>query len=159
MTRPDWQDYFLALAKAVALRADCSRRQVGCVVVDSDNRVCSTGYNGSPPGGPSCLAGQCPRGKHYRVYEGPNGPDAFCCKCGNDWPCPISVDPGSSYDTGPGACVAVHAEANALLYADYHRLKGASVYITDEPCGGCRKLLDAMPLKAVYWPSGQLLRE
>lgn len=132
--RPDWREYFLNLAKAVSLRGDCSRRQVGCVVVGDDNRVVSTGYNGSAPGGPSCLAGQCPRAKS-------------------------SVDPGSSYDTGPGACVAVHAEANALLYADYHRLKGATVYITDEPCGGCRKLLDAMPLRAVVWPSGQILRE
>lgn len=51
-TRPDWDSYFPAIARAVAGRADCSRRQVGAMVV-RDRRIVSTGYNGSPPGAPS----------------------------------------------------------------------------------------------------------
>lgn len=49
-TRPDWDDYFLGVADAVAVRADCRRRQVGAVIVSEDRRIISTGYNGRPRG-------------------------------------------------------------------------------------------------------------
>lgn len=129
--RPDWDSYGLTLARAVASRADCSRRKVGCVIFDSDHRVAATGYNASYSGGPSCLAGECPRARS-------------------------EVAPGDKYDNGPGACVATHAEANALIYADYARCKGGTAYITDEPCPGCRKLLQAAPLTRVVWPEGEI---
>lgn len=44
--RPDWDTYFLGVADAVAVRADCRRRQVGAVIVSEDRRIISTGYNG-----------------------------------------------------------------------------------------------------------------
>lgn len=47
----------------------------------------------------------------------------------------------SSYDTGPGSCIAIHAEANALLYADGNLTRGAVLYTTDAPCDGCSKLI------------------
>lgn len=131
LTRPGWQDYFLGIARAVATRGDCTRRQVGAVVVDGDNRIVSTGYNGAPPGGPSCIAGECPRAAS-------------------------TVPPGSSYDTGPGACVAVHAEANALLYAGVSAARGGTLYLTDEPCGGCQRLIRAARLRRVVWPTGHV---
>ncbi len=60
--RPAWDDYFLSITKTVATRADCRRAQHGAVLV-RDNRIISTGYNGSPAGDElSCLAGDCPRG-------------------------------------------------------------------------------------------------
>lgn len=130
MTRPGWDDYFLGIAGAVSLRADCSRRSVGAVVV-RDNRIVSTGYNGSPPRGPSCLRGDCPRASS-------------------------SVPPGSSYDTGPGACIAVHAEANAVLYAGRDGCVGSTLYVTAEPCEGCWKLIQASGLAYVLWPGGML---
>jgi dCMP deaminase len=111
--RPGWDDYFLNIAQAVSARADCTRRQVGAVIV-RERRIVSTGYNGAPSGHLGCLSdGACPRGQHFAL-----GPfDNNFCKCGNPWPCPEWAVPGSSYDTGPGACVALHAEQNALLYA------------------------------------------
>lgn len=127
--RPDWESYFLGIATAVAARADCSRRKIGAVVV-RDNRIVSTGYNGSPPGGPSCLLGECPRARS-------------------------DVPPGSSYDTGPGACVAVHAEANAVLYAGRDGCLGSTLYVTDEPCGGCARLIRASGIRVVRWPAGE----
>lgn len=126
-TRLSWDEYFLGIAEAVSRRADCSRRQVGAVVVDEENRIVSTGYNGSPPGGPSCLGGECPRATS-------------------------NVDPGSSYDTGPGMCVAVHAEMNALLYAGRDRTNGSTLYVTDAPCDGCRKPIEAAGIVKVVWP-------
>lgn len=33
VTRPCWDDYFLVIAQAVSRRGDCTRRQVGAVLV------------------------------------------------------------------------------------------------------------------------------
>lgn len=51
--RPDWDDYFMALARIVAERSTCDRLRAGAVLV-KNNRIISTGYNGSPPGLPHC---------------------------------------------------------------------------------------------------------
>ena len=51
--RPSWDDYFMALAKIIASRGTCDRLYAGAVLV-KDNRIISTGYNGSPPGLPHC---------------------------------------------------------------------------------------------------------
>lgn len=128
--RPDWNSYFLGIADAVSKRGDCSRRQVGAVVVDKDNRIVSTGFNGSYPGGPSCLAGECPRAQS-------------------------SVEPGSSYDTGPGACISTHAEANALLYAGRDGTDGSTLYVTFGPCDGCKKMIQAAGIVRVVWPQNE----
>lgn len=122
MYRPDWDTYYLGIAYAVSLRGDCIRRQVGAVLV-KDNRIKATGYNGSPPGGPSCLAGECPR---------------------------VSRNPvaGSGYED----CVAIHAEANALLYGGV--TPGAVLYVTTEPCHECRRLAAGARVSRVVWPDG-----
>jgi dCMP deaminase len=160
--RPDFDEYYMDIAQAVAKRGDCTRRQVGAVIVDLENRIVSTGYNGTPPGGPSCLKGDCPRGRHYEVQvdsaiwydkvldkhiEWP----VYGCACRKPWPCPDTVAPDSSYDTGPGACISTHAEANALLYADYDRRKGGTMYITEKPCDGCMKLIKSALIECVIW--------
>lgn len=59
-----------------------------------------------------------------------------------------SVAPGSDYSN----CVAVHAEANALLYCDRGDLPGAVLYITREPCYACSKLIAATGVERVIWP-------
>jgi dCMP deaminase len=53
MTRPNQNEYFMHLAVVAATRSTCDRRHVGCVIVVND-RVVSTGYNGSLPGAPHC---------------------------------------------------------------------------------------------------------
>lgn len=47
------------IAKAVASRATCNRASVGAVVVSDDNRILSTGYNGSLPGELHCIDVGC----------------------------------------------------------------------------------------------------
>lgn len=158
--RPTWDEYGLALATTVALRADCQRRKVGACILDREHRLVSTGYNGAYPGGPSCLKGECPRGRHYprKLGTGPDGEPWISptwCACGNPLPCLEAVAPGSSYDTGPGACVAIHAEFNSILFADRERLKGATLYITDQPCDGCTKHIRSTAIKWVVWPEGR----
>lgn len=125
MSRPNWDEYFLGIAEAVAARSDCERSKVGAVIVN-DRRIRATGYNGAPSGLPGC--GTCPR----RM---------------------AGATPGvSDYDTGPTKCVAVHAEANALLFCDRGDLAGASLYVTRKPCYACDKLVAAAGITHVVWP-------
>lgn len=126
--RPDWDTYFLGVAKAVAQRADCRRRRVGAVLVSAERRVLSTGYNGAPPGHPGCLEGHCPRG--LLTYE--------------------QVRAASDYDTGPGRCISVHAEVNAVLFARTD-LRGTTCYVTHQPCPSCRKVLLGAGVARAVW--------
>ena len=48
--RPDRDVYFMSIAMAVSLRASCGRRAVGCVLVNRDFNILSTGYNGPASG-------------------------------------------------------------------------------------------------------------
>jgi dCMP deaminase len=124
-TRPSWDDWGLAIAQAVSIRADCSRRQVGAVLVSEDHRIVATGYNGSAPGQLGCLTnGACPRAHS-------------------------NVEPGSSYDTGAGTCIALHAEQNCLLRADWGELKNAVMYVTCDPCEGCWRMIRGTPILRV----------
>jgi dCMP deaminase len=52
ISRLELNSYFMAIAKIAAERSTCRRGNVGCVVVDSNKRIVSTGYNGVPPGSP-----------------------------------------------------------------------------------------------------------
>lgn len=131
--RQTWDEWGLGMAYSVSGRADCTRRRVGSVIMDSDHTIISTGYNGAPAGEPGCLSdGACPRGR-----------------LSNE-----DVPPGSSYDTGAGSCIAVHAEANALLRAPWPRLDGATIYCTEEPCDGCLRLIKGTLIARIVTPSG-----
>lgn len=111
--RQSWDDYFLGLAAAAATRSNCVRRQVGAVVVHR-RHVRATGYNGPPSGYGHCDTGACPR---------------------------------AASDAAPGAdpdysnCVALHAEANALLFCRPDDRDGATLYATAAPCFACAKLI------------------
>ena len=129
--RPDWDDYFLSIAHVVATRAPCTRRQVGAAIV-RNKRIIATGYNGQPTGQTHCTDGGCPRGKLTA--------DQLAANAG-----------GYDNPDSPGYCTAVHAEANALLHAS-QALTGATVYVTDEPCHGCSKLLAAAGIARVVHP-------
>lgn len=40
--------YYIGVAKAIALGSKCKKKKVGAVIVDQLGRIVSTGYNGSP---------------------------------------------------------------------------------------------------------------
>ncbi|MGH2698981.1 MAG: deoxycytidylate deaminase [Actinomycetota bacterium] len=109
--RADWDRYFLNLARETATRSNCVRRQHGSVIV-KNRRIRSTGYNGPPSGHPHCSDGACPRAQGETLS-------------------------GWDYDE----CIAIHAEANALLYSSPEEREGATIYITGVPCFGCAKLI------------------
>lgn len=107
----DWDRYFLNIARETARRSNCVRRQHGAVIVKS-RRIRSTGYNGPPSGHPHCDEGACPRAT-------------------------TDASSGWGYDT----CIAIHAEANAILYSSPEEREGASIYITGVPCFSCAKFI------------------
>lgn len=123
--RPSKVEWGVMGAEWASSRGECTRRKVGAIVLDTDGRTVGTGYNGAPAGRRSCLDGACPRASS-------------------------GVEPGSSYDTGPGSCIAIHAEANALI--DAGRLaRGGELFISTEPCDGCLRLAQGAGIAWVHY--------
>jgi len=58
VSRPNWDTYFMNIAREVASRSTCPRASVGAVIV-KNRRILSTGYNGAPPGEPHCFDVGC----------------------------------------------------------------------------------------------------
>jgi dCMP deaminase len=130
--RPSVESWGVGMAEAASTRAECTRRKVGAIVLDLDGRIVGAGYNGAPAGKPSCLDGACPRATS-------------------------DVAPGSSYDTGPGSCIAIHAEANALL--DAGRLaRGGQLMVSSAICDGCLRLAKGSRIAWVHCakPNGEI---
>lgn len=91
----------------------CAKRQYCALLVDTRGHLIGMGYNGGPKGYPHCTDGACPR-----LHE--------------------PSDRALLYDN----CIAVHAEANALLHSDYTaRREGFTLYVNGHPCFGCAKLI------------------
>ena len=111
--RPDWDTYFMDIAHVVAMRGNCRRRQVAALIV-RDQRIISTGYNGTPRGVRNCCEGGCPR-------------------------CASEAASGSRL----GDCVCSHAEENAITQAAYHGIavKDATLFCTLSPCLLCAKMI------------------
>lgn len=48
--RPNWNNYFLGLAKVVSQRSHDIHTKHGCVITDRQHRILGVGYNGFPKG-------------------------------------------------------------------------------------------------------------
>jgi dCMP deaminase len=106
--------YYLQMLALVAARCTCPRRQVGAIIVDADHRVLSTGFNGVPRGFPHCI-------------DTGGATDAACL--------------GRQDKHGDTSrCLAVHAEANAILQCSRLDL-ARTIYVSCTPCFECAKLL------------------
>ena len=98
----------------------CSRRKYFAVILAENGRISGVGYNGALPNLKHCVDGGCPR--------------AF-----------TDVEHGSNYDN----CVAVHAEANALLWSDRNMRQNGTLIINGPPCYSCAKLIATSGIKKV----------
>lgn len=132
--RPEWDEYFIEIAKVVASRSTCIRRKYGAVIV-KNNKIISTGYNGSPKGAINCIdSGTC-------VREIKNIPK------------------GERYEL----CESVHAEQNAIIQASLADMQDSTIYIfgfdapsgeiaTSTPCLLCQRMIkNAGIAKVVYY--------
>ncbi|WP_038041945.1 deoxycytidylate deaminase [Thermodesulfobacterium hveragerdense] len=126
MERPSWHEYFMVIAKMVALRSGCNSRPTGAVIV-KDKRILATGYNGPMPGAWHCTD----KGPTYCFRREKGIPD---------------ID---KYNF----CRATHAEANAIAQAARFGIsvEGASLYCTLAPCYVCLKLIASAGIKEVYY--------
>lgn len=121
--RPSWDEYFMNIAKQVAARSNCMKRQVAAVIV-SDRRIISTGYNGTPRGVKNCNEGGCPR-------------------------CNSFSDSGKNLEE----CLCSHGEENAIVQASYHgiAIKDATLYTTYSPCLLCSKMIINAGIRRVVY--------
>jgi len=120
----------MLIAKLVSTRSTCNSRPTGAVLV-KDKQILATGYNGSMPGAPHCSDQTMPDGSPY---------------CHRRALCIEDVD---KYNY----CRASHAEANAIAQAARYgvAIKGATLYVTLEPCFVCIKLLATAQIARVYF--------
>ena len=138
-TRPGRIEYFLKMAEAVSLRSTCTRRQVGCVIVNQDYEAVATGYNGAPRG------------------------DENCCDVGSCWRDRHNIPHGEQYEK----CVAVHAEANAIISASRNEMLGSTIYLygfegfdkpieNPVPCIMCTRLIKIAGIDRVINQQGEV---
>lgn len=119
-------EYYMGIAAAVQSGAKCTGTLVGAVIT-IENRVISTGYNGTPQGLTNCAEGGCVRCR-----------DSSLNKLGLD---EQMTDPAHVSGSALDRCVCVHAEQNALLTAARFGIAvdGGCMYTTSSPCFGCLK--------------------
>lgn len=85
-SRPSTDEYFLQMADLVAKRGTCARRQVGCVLVDRNNHVLATGYNGVCRGAIHCIDHPCagahaPSGQSLHLCEAIHAEENALIQC------------------------------------------------------------------------------
>lgn len=119
MSRPSWDETWMHVAQAISTRSICVGRAIGAVIVDTSNRIVSTGYNGPPRG--------------FDV-DGAKNCREFCPRSRKSQEEKISTVAHSD-------CYTVHAEANALLFSDRRSYEGGTLYVTSLPCWECAKMI------------------
>ncbi|CAN5544337.1 cytidine/deoxycytidylate deaminase family protein [soil metagenome] len=82
------------------------------------------------------------------VSLGYNGPPAGTHNCDQEWP-----ETGCARDRKGGCSLALHAEANAILYAAKNQitLEGATLYVTLSPCLPCARIIFTTGIKRVVY--------
>ncbi|MCK5286685.1 MAG: dCMP deaminase family protein [Thermodesulfovibrionia bacterium] len=130
--RPDWDKYFIEVAKVISSRSTCMRRKYGAVIV-KDNVIISTGYNGAPRGVENCI-------------------DLQRCKRKE-----LNIPSGERYEL----CEAVHAEQNAIINGSPERMKDAVIYIAGfeengnvadgTPCKLCNRMMRNAQIKTIVY--------
>ncbi len=100
MNRPTKSQYYIDIARSVAMRSTCLRRRFGAVIVKND-QIISTGYNGAPRQTTNCIdLGYC-----YRQQ--------------------LNIPSGQNYEL----CRAVHAEMNAVIHASRLDMVDSDLYL------------------------------
>ncbi len=82
------------------------------------------------------------------VSLGYNGPPAGTHNCDQEWP-----ESGCARDRKGGCSLALHAEANAILYAAKNQitLEGGTLYVTLSPCLPCARIIYTTGIRKVIY--------
>jgi dCMP deaminase len=117
LTRPNKDEFYMALALLAAKRSKDPKLGVGACLVSPDGKILGIGYNGHP-----------------KVDYDRNNDIIF------DW----------NDDKHLYVC---HAELNAILHSA-GPVKGASLYVTLQPCNACAKAIVQSEIAKVYYLKG-----
>ncbi len=109
-----WRETWMSVAEVIGKRSRCSRAQIGAVIVNSNERICATGYNGP--------AATWPHSTECALW------------------CPRAMG-AAPLDNTYNSCLSIHAEANALLYVDRSVIENGTIYVTSSVCIQCAKLI------------------
>lgn len=121
--RPSWESYFMEIARVVATRSTCLRRNVGAVLV-RNRQILATGYNGVPRDLAHCDERGCLREE-------------------------MGVPSGERHEL----CRGLHAEQNAIIQAAYQgtEIRDSELYCTHQPCVVCAKMIVNAGIETVYF--------
>ena len=87
--------------------------------------------------------------KDTRIISlGYNGPPAGTHNCDEEWP-----ETGCERDRKGSCYLALHAEANAILYATKNKvdLDHSTLYVTLSPCLPCARIILSVGIKTVFY--------
>lgn len=122
---------WMKIANVVASESKCIAHRVGAVIVKND-RIVSTGYNGSPSKQENC----CDANSHL-VHNG-----EF-----QNW---VSDEAQAEHHQW-SQLHELHAEHNALLFANPLDREGSTLYCTLQPCYVCSLLIAGSGIKRVIY--------
>jgi dCMP deaminase len=121
--RPNWDESFMFSALWAATRSSCLYFQTGAVIVNKDNRIIATGYNGAGPRIRNCLEVGCRKDREGIAFE----------------------------KKGEGACRGLHAEVNAMNLVARKDLIGTTIYSLHLPCSRCAKVIESNGIAQVVY--------
>lgn len=102
IVRPNQDDYYLNIAKAVSERSTCCYWKCGAIIVKPNGTIAGTGYNGSTKASVNCI-------------------DTMCC--------PYEYRTGAKPNGSQEQCEGIHAEVNAMLHSRFENMNGSTLYI------------------------------
>lgn len=130
---------YLRMAQTWSENSYAIRRKVGCLIV-KNNSIISDGYNGTPTG----FRNVCEYSKEYRAAKLMTDEEerVFLKDIRDDFKAELITYP-----------YVLHAESNAIakLAKSNNSSDGSTIYITDEPCLECSKMIIQSGIKRVVY--------
>ena len=134
-----WDEYFMGVALLASMRSKDPSTTVGACIVNSDNKIISTGYNGSPRGTKNCIdLNECRREK-------------------------LNIPRGQCYEM----CRSIHAEQNCIINAKRSDMIGSTLYLYGmnanddslienlDSCQLCKKMIINAGIEKVVLPEAK----
>jgi dCMP deaminase len=111
---------YMKITQIIAQRSNCLGAQVGAIIV-KDDRILSTGYNGTPKGYPNCCD----------VWDHQITPEHY------EW--------SKKYEIHAEQNAIIWAARKGIS------IEGSDMYTTMRPCAQCTKLIIGSGIKNIYY--------
>ena len=145
--RPSWDEYYMTIAEQVSRRSPDVHTKHGCVLVDRDHRVISTGYNGPVAGLPNDMVPTTRPDKYHWFIHAEDNAVAFA-RC--------DLTGATAYVTGPpcSACFRrlLQVGVTRIVYGERQ-----SACISDAEWQACQQMAAALNVTIIEVPAEQPL--